>query len=679
MGRKMIEPWKNPRSRRFWFRRRIPKQFRAFFAGRAEIKISLGTTDYDEEFLLCQEENIRLELSWRRQLLGRPPDELTQEQISALAGVAFQEAVASERANPGRPVDRERSIRQLQERRRRDWNLIPLGFHLRTRFGDEVAAFLEKQNLHLVGDTYDRFIREYVRAKEDAEIALMRKANGDFGPDPEAGKYASATVLAPGGGKVAALSTFDAYAEDTGLAPKTRSAWRSKIKDLIAFLGHDDLARLTRKEVLAWKEKLQTEVLPERKVKRKKGDPVAGAVAKQVEPRVRDRKTIRNVYLAALRATLNFAVNREELKENVAKGIVVKVKKRKKQRERGFTADEARRILAASLAPAPKALSVEMAAARRWVPWICAYSGARVDEITQLTPLDFGIEEGFHYIRLDATATKTGDYRKVPIHEHLLEQGLLEYVRSRGNRPLFYDPKRSRAGTGLHFSEGRRATRGVGARHGRDHGHRSATEPRVAAPFLVPGSRGRHARRRPKHHSGPCGREDRFRLRRCLGIDGLSRDLEAPAIFDPVKWTSGLDIQPSGKTNDLGGRYGIRFSDAVATTYPFHSGRPNNPRAAARCAASAAVKCRQVPVVASIHRNTSILRAASQTWPCIFLPSMKSGFPSGRGRPAIVAIRSLRSISGVWLTKTMTFGLSCSGFCASSCSTALRMFWPILR
>lgn len=451
MGKKMLEPWKNPRSRKYWFRRRIPKRFRHFFGGRAEIKISLGTTDYDDAFLLCQEENVRLERAWRRNVLGRPPDQLTQEQISALAGLVFDETVAAQRANPGRPLDREKSLRELQARQRRDWNLVPLGQHLRLRFGAEVAAFLEKHDLYLVGDIYESFIRAFVKAKEDAETALLRKANGGYGPDPEREKFASAEVLKPNGGRVPALATFDAYAEDAGLAPKTKSAWRSKIRDLIAFVGHDDLAKLTRKDVLAWKEKLQTDILPQRTSKRTKGKSVPSADDKAAEPRTRDRKTIRNVYLAALRATLNFAVDREDLTTNVAKGIVVKVKKKRKQREKGFTADEARRILTASLEPQPKALSAEMAAARRWVPWICAYTGARVNEITQLTPADFGIEEGFDYIRLDATATKTGDYRKVPLHEHLLDQGLLDYVKSRKGRPLFYEPKRSRGGDGKHF------------------------------------------------------------------------------------------------------------------------------------------------------------------------------------------------------------------------------------
>lgn len=55
-----------------------------------------------------------------------------------------------------------------------------------------------------------------------------------------------------------------------------------------------------------------------------------------------------------------------------------------------------------------------------WGVRLCRRS---VNEITQLTPSGFGIEEGFDYIGLDATATKTSDYRKVPLHEHLLDQG----------------------------------------------------------------------------------------------------------------------------------------------------------------------------------------------------------------------------------------------------------------
>ena len=132
--------------------------------------------------------------------------------------------------------------------------------------------------------------------------------------------------------------------------------------------------------------------------------------------------TIRNAYLAAVKATLQFAFDQRTIPANPAAGVKIRVKKKPKTREKGFTADEAKTILLATLAPASNRISNEIAGARRWVPWICAYTGARVNEITQLRPEDFLVHEGIDVIRIVADATKTQEYRLVPLHDHLLEQ-----------------------------------------------------------------------------------------------------------------------------------------------------------------------------------------------------------------------------------------------------------------
>ena len=49
---------------------------------------------------------------------------------------------------------------------------------------------------------------------------------------------------------------------------------------------------------------------------------------------------------------------------------------------KAFSQDEAKTILAAALTCGDRKSFDERA--RRWVPWICAYSGARAGEITQL-------------------------------------------------------------------------------------------------------------------------------------------------------------------------------------------------------------------------------------------------------------------------------------------------------
>src|SRR5262249_52446733 len=119
-----------------------------------------------------------------------------------------------------------------------------------------------------------------------------------------------------------------------------------------------------------------------------------------------------------------------------------------KKREQGFTLEEATKILRATLEPPPPRMSPELAAARRWVPWLCAYMGARVNEITQARASDItnNNPKRIWVLRIDPDAgtVKTGDYRDVPIHPHVIEQGFLEYVKRRSGRPLFYDPSRGR-------------------------------------------------------------------------------------------------------------------------------------------------------------------------------------------------------------------------------------------
>ena len=44
----------------------------------------------------------------------------------------------------------------------------------------------------------------------------------------------------------------------------------------------------------------------------------------------------------------------------------------------------------------------------------------------------------------DAGTVKTGEARVVPLHEHLVELGFLDFVKARAKGPLFYDPTRRR-------------------------------------------------------------------------------------------------------------------------------------------------------------------------------------------------------------------------------------------
>ena len=164
-------------------------------------------------------------------------------------------------------------------------------------------------------------------------------------------------------------------------------------------------------------------------------------------------KTVKEVHIAAARNFFEWAVENKFLIENPVKDVKIRVPKNyQPDQGRAFKDDEAHLILSESLRPRSKRTTACYVAALRWTPWLCAYSGARVNEITQLRGIDvFSVEVNGEtvwvmHITPEAGNTKSNAERKVLLHRHLVEQGFPEFARSRGEGPLFYDPKLARGG-----------------------------------------------------------------------------------------------------------------------------------------------------------------------------------------------------------------------------------------
>jgi integrase len=129
-----------------------------------------------------------------------------------------------------------------------------------------------------------------------------------------------------------------------------------------------------------------------------------------------------------------WAVENRKLATNPATGFLVCVPKRVRSRGPSFTAMEVRTILSGSLVMDQGRVSPEHALARRWIPWMCAYSGARVGEIAQMRGSEIVEIEGVWAMRItpEAGSTKNGHSGIVALHPHLLEQGLLTIARRAG-------------------------------------------------------------------------------------------------------------------------------------------------------------------------------------------------------------------------------------------------------
>lgn len=170
-------------------------------------------------------------------------------------------------------------------------------------------------------------------------------------------------------------------------------------------------------------------------------------------------KTVGEKYLAAVKAIFTLGVEKYRLTVNPVAANKVRVPDKVKERSSGFTDLEAKTILLAALGDVSTLgkRSPALKRAIRWVPWICAYTGARVGEITQLRREDLVTELGIPCLRItpEGGTVKTGKYRIVPIHQHLVELGLCSFIASQPPGPLFfsldkpeYNPVTRAAGVG---------------------------------------------------------------------------------------------------------------------------------------------------------------------------------------------------------------------------------------
>jgi integrase len=125
--------------------------------------------------------------------------------------------------------------------------------------------------------------------------------------------------------------------------------------------------------------------------------------ARGLVTRERSAATVKRTWLNAAKTVFRWALDHKVVGRNPFAEIKVTVPKRKQLREtRAFHTDEASTILTASAAITDARTAHE--ACKRWVPWLCAYTGARPGEMTQLRGADVIERDGVHAIRITPEA-----------------------------------------------------------------------------------------------------------------------------------------------------------------------------------------------------------------------------------------------------------------------------------
>ncbi|MCA8907575.1 MAG: tyrosine-type recombinase/integrase [Rhodospirillaceae bacterium] len=438
---RLVRPMKRPESSKVQFVQRIPRDVLPMVRGmslaipvgdhvvtrrvteRAEVvKLSLGTNDPSEAKIRQASVAAHLEGVWRAVRNG--PAQLSHRQAVSLAGDAYREIVGTFEEYPRTPEFWQRHRGYLGEAQQVGASEeARSASRIETLFGGFADKALTNRGLIVDADSRWRLLVEIARVMDLSSEQLERYAFGDYSPDQNTSRFpafqmhteqpAPGAPAAPGGTPFPELlEAWWQEARATGKTISTYNSYRHSLELLAAFLGHDDASRVGPENVIAFKDHRLTQVNP------RTGKSISA-------------KTVKDSDLAALKSVFGWACTNRRLAANPAEGVTIKVGRSTRTRDPSFSQEEARALLsAATNHHGGEKENPQTAAAKRWVPWLCAYSGARVGEIAQLRKEDIRQQEGHWVMSItpDAGTVKTKQARIVPLHPHLIEQGFLGFV-----------------------------------------------------------------------------------------------------------------------------------------------------------------------------------------------------------------------------------------------------------
>ncbi|GJD93084.1 Tyrosine recombinase XerC [Methylobacterium iners] len=350
------------------------------------------------------------------------PMTLNKRQITALCGLLYKDFIDGLSDEPG--------TAEIWE----EVENIHASYRARGKtekwIGPSVDAVLTREGLVVDETSWKRLAEAAFDTLDRAAGTLKRNARGDYSPDPVASTFPTWTRPSISNGDNDApradsiLSVDDlferwaAYNADKKAA-NTIKRYRGSFRSLIRFAEDRDVRSLTGDDIYAW-------ALHREKVE--------GITAKAVNKND----------LVAVSSVFSWAMSRQGgtlLTANPVSGSRLDEPKEKgKKREKHFREKEIGAILSAASSVKPNDTNPTLYFAYRWCPWLAAYSGARIAELTHLEKRDIRVEDGVTL--MDLRVTKTDAPRLIPIHEHLIEQGFLAFVEASGPGPLFFDPER---------------------------------------------------------------------------------------------------------------------------------------------------------------------------------------------------------------------------------------------
>ncbi|RUV37507.1 hypothetical protein EOB49_11190 [Mesorhizobium sp. M7A.F.Ca.MR.148.00.0.0] len=465
----MSRPTKHPKTGVYWFRKRVPADITAL-TGRKEAIKTLGTKDPEEAKRKFIEVLAEFEREWARIRLGGSltrrgdpdggiegtPRLITDREAHVFARTVHDEWIARFRDNPSEQLHWHTDLYEGM------WTKYPLpsvdpvpGVE---GIADPVPGKMPIENVLwksmragcvsrakdiLVGNSFsddswsiDKTARAVGAALQRASLTLQRLEGGEFEPGEEPewlhlsadtqstdSRSRRTAVTKESTDTVTLTGLVDGWWKESkaaGRKPSTYESYRDAFAYLARFLKHNDASTVTAKDIIAFKDhRLSTP------------SPKTGKII--------SAKTFKDSNLSALKVVFGWGVANGLVGHNPAVGVTLKVGKPARHRSKGFSDEEAQTILAGALSHPRGQENPKTFAAKRWIPWLCAFTGARVGELAQLRKQDVSLRGDFWVIRItpEAGTVKTNEAREVPLHQQVIDLGFPAFIQEAPSGHLF--------------------------------------------------------------------------------------------------------------------------------------------------------------------------------------------------------------------------------------------------
>lgn len=404
----------------------------------AELKVTLDTKDPAVAKVRARDVQDQFDLIWAS--FRNDEVVLTHKQAVALAGEVYRAWKVLE-DNPGSPelwehVRAEIADAKIGKPFRHPLTIgevivDPLEFH----FGPFVDVVLNRHHLRISAASRRKVLEQVARALDEVAVLLGRRADGDYSPDANEARFPQfslppAPVKADNSPGVTFEDIIKAEEEHRRIGlgakalpmpPKTKRKYQTIADEFAAYRG-DGGSRadtVSFDQLDGWKLHLLT-------TPTKNGGEPNGA--RTVAYKVGNIKTILSWGVSRFRGDKRLSVALENVQAVEPPGFV-----RKPSDVSAIRPDEAVQVL--------RAARRQTDLRTRWLPWICAYTGARINEVASLHREDFLESEGLWFFKISTSGGRSvktaSSVRYVAVHPTLEAEGFRAFVESAAKGRLF--------------------------------------------------------------------------------------------------------------------------------------------------------------------------------------------------------------------------------------------------